>query len=513
MRTFIPRLRGFFSPYRYAKLLSISAVLLILFLLTAAFLERHPWASRQVVSSPSNQIQQENQQPGTRAWQMTNVAPYDRKTFRTPGIEGYAWATSVVAGDTLSFSVSTNQPNFTADIYRLGWYQGLGGRLLQTISNIEGTFYPMPSVDPRTDLVEANWPLTFTIKIEPNWVTGIYVVKLIAANGTEGYIPFVVRSIQAAAFVFIHGDNTDQAYNSWGGESLYEYESRGLHRAYKVSFDRPFLDQAGFGYLLYWEYPMIRWLEKNGYDLSYVSSVDIHSNATLLKNHRGILIVGHNEYWSKQMRDNLESAVNSGINLANFAADTLYWQIRYEPSSPKNGSVPNRIIACYKDKTLDPFYGKDNSQVTVSFKDPLLNRPQQTLLGEMSGGYFNWGTSYDWVASDASNWVFAGTGLRNGDRLPGLVGHEYDKVFTNYPVPSRLTILASSPVYDIANRGEVSNATLYTAQSGARVVDIGSIHWSWGLDSFDPTGVHKNFVNRAAQIIAQNILQNFLKTS
>ena len=307
--------------------------------------------------------------------------------------------------------MSTTSSVFTANIYRLGWYQGLGGRLLQSIPNIEGHFYLMPAMDTHTGLVEPNWPASFTIKIEPNWVTGMYVAKFITIDRTEAYAPFVVRAESPTTFVFIHSDITDQAYNPWGGKSLYDYNSTGYQRAYKVSFDRPLIDQAGFGNLLYWEYPMIRWLEKNGYDLGYLSSTDLQSNADLLKNHRGIMIVGHNEYWSKEMWNNLEATVNSGVNLASFAADTASWQIRFE-TSPSIHHLPNRIIVCYKDKLLDPITGSDNAHVTVEFKDPLVNTPPQTLLGSMSGAFFSNQAGYPWVVADDSHWIFAGTGLR-----------------------------------------------------------------------------------------------------
>ncbi len=481
-------------------LLTLALLLLLLALLALGF-----FLYQQEHSPPvSNPISRENQLPGTSAWQLTNEAPYDDKTFRSPIIEGYAWTTSAIAGDSVSFSVSTNQPYFTADIYRLGWYQGKGGRLLQTIAGIQGHFYPMPPMDRQTGLLQANWPVAFTVKIALNWVTGMYLAKLTAANGKEAYVCFVVRSLQPTDFVFLHAAATDQAYNSWGGKSLNDFNSTEHKRAYKVSFDRPLLG-AGYGNLLYWEYPMIRWLEKKGYNVGYLATEDIHADGALLKDHQGILVVGHNEYWSKQMRDNLEAAIESGVNVANFAADTMSWQIRYEPSFSKN-----RIIVCYKDKTLDPFYGKDNSQVTVSPGDPPLNRPIQTLLGAMYAGDFDWNTSYDWIIAEASSWVFKGTGLRNGDRLPGLVGYAYDKVFANYPQPPGLDILASSRVHNIKNADDVSNATLYTAQSGARVFDAGSIHWSWGLDSFNRADGHANVVSPAAQKITENLLQNFL---
>jgi hypothetical protein len=460
-----------------------------------------------LASSRLNPIQQENQLPGITTWQVTNPAPYDPLTFRSPAIEGFAWTTSATAGERLSFSVSTTAPSFTADIYRLGWYQGKGGRLLQSITRLQGHFYVMPSTDPQTGLIEANWPVAFTVKVDPGWPSGIFIAKLTAATGEQSAIPFVIRSNRVSDFAFIHADSTDEAYNSWGGKSLYDFNSTEGHHAYKVSFDRPFLYNGGFQYLLNWEYPMIRWLESGGYDVSYLSTTDVENYPSLLQNHHGLLIVGHNEYWSKRMRENLEEAINKGVNLANFAADTMTWQVRYESSPSQENLPPNRIIVCYKDAIADPFMKQDTSQITVQFRQLPVNKPEQSLLGAMWAGDFNWGTSYDWIVADAANWIFAASGLKNGDHLPGLVGYEYDKVYPNFPVPQGDSILSSSPVHNIINNGfDMSNATVYTAQSGARVFDAGTIQWSWGLDGY---GGH-NVVNASAQKITKNILLNFL---
>ena len=472
-----------------------------------------------------NPIQRENQLPGTTDWQLSNPAPYDAKTFDYPTIEGYAWTTSVQAGDEVQFSVSTTSPSFSADIYRMGWYQGKGGRLMQSIATIQGHTFPLPSPEAETGLIEANWPVAFTLKTNPGWISGMYMVKLTASHGEQSYIPFVLRSSKPSDFAFIHAVNTDEAYNTWGGTSLYSNFTQSFKgpRAFKVSFDRPFEQDSGAGLFFWYEYPMVRWLEQHGYDVSYLSDPDLQNTSSSLQNYHGLLIVGHSEYWSMQMRDALEMAVNKGVNLAVFAANTLYWQIRYEPRHIGGQFIPERILVCYKgDGHRDPFHGKENSQLTVQFRQAPLNRPEQTLLGEMYAG--NWEPrlgGFPWVVADASSWVFAGTGLKNGDSLPGLVGYEYDKVDSHFPVPQGLEILASSPVVDVSKNHDESDTTLYTAASGARVFDAGTIEWSWGLDSnssiekfWSPgsNSPHPSLVNKASQKITANILQDFLPT-
>jgi len=472
-----------------------------------------------------NPIQRENQLPGTTDWQLSKPAPYEDTTFHYPSIEGYAWTTSVQAGDEVQFSVSTTSPSFSAAIYRMGWYRGKGGRLIQSIAPMQGHSFPLPSPEASTGLIEANWPVAFTLKTDPGWISGMYMVKLTASHGEQSYIPFVLRSSKPSDFAFIYAVNTDEAYNTWGGTSLYSNLTQTFKgpRALKVSFDRPFEQDTGAGLFFWYEYPMVRWLEQHGYDVSYLSDPDLQKSSYPLQNYHGLLIVGHSEYWSEQMRDALETAVNRGVNLGVFAANTLYWQIRYEPRRSGDQSFPQRILVCYKGQgRRDPFYGKENSQLTVQFRQAPLNRPEQTLLGEMYAG--NWEPrlgGFPWVVADAASWVFAGTGLKDGDRLPGLVGYEYDKVDAHFPAPHGLEILASSPVVDVSKQHDVSHATLYTAASDARVFDAGTIEWSWGLDSHSSiekfwspgnNTPHPSLVNKAAQKITVNILQAFLPT-
>lgn len=485
-------------------------------------IERQPEA-KAAPALALNAIQKENLLPGTPDWLISHPAPQDATNYTADkSIEGYASATSIANGQTIHFAVNTVTSTFNADIYRLGWYQGTGGRLMQSIANIAGSSYSVPAPDPQTGLVEAKWPWAFAIKIPSNWVSGTYLVKLTDANGEQSYIPFVVKSSRKSAFVLIDAANTEQAYNVWGGASLYQNPTGVLPagRAFKVSLDRPLYDNFGEENLLTWEYPMIRWLEKSGYDVSYISDVDVQTSPQLLLGHHGILIVGHSEYWSQQMRNNLQAAITKGVNLASFGANDIYWQMRYSSSS---SAVPNRVIACYRVATLDPLNNRRNAQVTVQFRESPVNSPEQTLLGSMFNSYFaenDENKGFPWVVSDASSWVFAGTNLQNGDSLPGLVGYEFDSYFPTSAQPATIIgadgvggveTLAASPVTDAYGNQTTANATLYTAPSGARVFNAGTIQWSWGLDAWTLASVPPNVVNPAAQRITANILYNFLQ--
>jgi hypothetical protein len=231
---------------------------------------------------------------------------------------------------------------------------------------------------------------------------------------------------------------------------------------------------------------MLHFLEREGYDVSYSTDVDIHENGKLLLSHKGVLIVGHGEYWSWRIRSNLEAARDDGVNLGFFAANIVYWQVRYEPS-PVMGDT-DRTVVGYKQYALtnDPL-AHDTIRsylTTTNFRLPPVNRPEDAFIGVMyrsSGGST---VNGDIVVADASSWVFQGTGLQNGDHLSGLLGNEVDKLFGD--APAGTTVIARSPFPnpDAPGGTDCEEMTSYMTTSGSTVVATGTLQWSWGLDDF-----------------------------
>jgi len=230
----------------------------------------------------------------------------------------------------------------------------------------------------------------------------------------------------------------------------------------KVSFDRPYRDDGsgGFFYWQRWELYLIQWLEKNGYDVTYSTDVDTHTNGTRLLNFKGFLSAGHDEYWSQAMYDNVQVARDSGVSLAFFGANAICWQARYEPSA---AGVPNRILVCYKDASLDPVQG---STTTTLWRDPLLKRPEQTLMGVQFSDE-NGSQNYPYVVINSSNWVYQNTGVTDGSSVPGIVGYEWDRYDSNYPSPRAVagtwTLLGKSPTITDSDTADYINSSMYQA--------------------------------------------------
>jgi hypothetical protein len=281
------------------------------------------------------------------------------------------------------------------------------------------------------------------------------------------------------------------AYNHFGSvdrHSLYGFNSSGGQRALKVSFDRPLgqvtTDQGRYDNVFDYEHSMIRWMESQGYDISYVTNVDVHENPNQLSNHRVFLSVGHDEYWSEEMRNAVEQALDDGVNLGFFSANTAFWRVRFESAS--SGGA-NRVMVCYKDPlAVDPI------APTYLWRGPENSRPENALLGVMYTGdnsFDRYGGAGFVIANSADSY-FAHTGLQNGDILPGLVGFEWDSLVPNGQTPPGLVVLGESPVQPTLIAPElppgtdtsVSHAVRYTAGSGGKVFSTGSIQFMWVLD-------------------------------
>ena len=462
-------------------------------------------------------IAAENQRPGAADWEIVKPALHGE-------IEGYASRTSVNGGEPIDLFVSTIAKRYTIDVFRMGWYGGAGARRVAGPIVRDGFVQDAPSMDPKTGLVECRWREPYrldTSDADGPWTTGVYLARMtLGSLGSQGslgaFIVFVVRDDgRTAPIVFQSSVTTFAAYNNWGGKSLYAFNSHNAP-ARKVSFDRPYainpygvrLDGAG-DFLRRWEYNAVRFLERAGDDVSYVTDVDTHELPSLLTGRRIFLSVGHDEYWSWAMRQHVEAARDRGVHLAFLGADAGYWQIRFESNA---SGVADRTIVAYKEVagSEDPLATdgdpRNDRRVTGRWRDRPASRPEDRLVGVM---YAADPVDGDIVVSNARHWVFAGTGLNDGDRLPGLLGYEVDAMYDD--PPAGIVRLAHSPFVEGA-RTRYADMTIYTAPSGALVFATGSMQWNWGLDGYNAPEWHPLRVSAPAQQITRNILTRMLST-
>jgi N,N-dimethylformamidase beta subunit-like protein len=462
----------------------------------------------------TNAVVTENQQPGTTAWQLPGLLTADDTTKQ---IKGYASTTSVLQGGSITFYVTVNPvQTYTIDVYRIGWYGGAGGRLRLHVGPLAGIQQAACPTDATTGMIACTWPPAYSTTIASDWTSGVYLALLTNAAGYQNYIPFVVRDSRPAALLYQQSVTTYQAYNNYPddratGKSLYGYNSSGAvtvgttPAAVKVSFDRPYADD-GAGQFLNWEINLVRWLERSGYDVTYSTNLDTHSNGAALLTHRGFLSTGHDEYWSNEMYNAAQAARDAGVSLAFLGSDSIFWQVRFESSA---SGVANRVMVGYKSASTDPIQGPTT---TVEWRDPPVNRPEQTIKGVQYTNSVNWGSLAGYVVTNSTSWVYAGTGFKDGDTVPGIVGYEMDRYMPDVagPTTTNLTLLSHSPFTSNGGVADYSNSSIYQVASGAWVFSTGTMSWSWALDDF---GNGSGLVDPRIQQTTANVLNAFIATA
>jgi hypothetical protein len=431
-------------------------------------------------------VRSENEKPGTAEWMLENTRVDPKTKYRCPWIEGYCSHTSLRAGDTLSIMVSTNPPSpFVLDIYRLGYYQGKGGRHLLHLGPFKGEVQPDPKVGTER-LRECRWKPATTLTIPKDWPSGVYLGKLTAERDKlQSYVIFIVRDDRACDFLFQCSDTTWNAYNRWPNQwSLYDDGKKEWYwgPGVRVSWNRPYgkycqiLDarlSQGSGEFLLWEFPLAFWMEQAGYDVSYTSNVDTHTDPKGLLRGKAWLSVGHDEYWSLEMFNNIKAAIAAGVNVAFLSGNTCCGVISYFPNA---GGVANRIIS--RIGQYGPIQDEAVKHGFPELRDLKHNGPNEaTLIGARSTFPVTGGA--DWTCAKEKHWLFAGTGMKNGDGIPGLVGWEW------HGDP------ADIPGLEVVARGELTNrgakgmytATLYPGPKGNLVFNAATIWWSDGLSA------------------------------
>lgn len=430
-----------------------------------------------------NAITRENEKPGTRDWQLTYVRIAPETRYRSPWIEGYCSRQSVAAGESLDLMVSTNPPSpFSIEIYRMGHYGGLGARHMRSLGPFAGVVQPDPPVG-KERLRECQWDPCASITIPGDWLSGVYLGKLTAhASGYQSYIVFIVRDARPVDLVMQCSDNTWQAYNRWPDNfALYDDGESGwaLKPGIRVSYDRPYGKYCqvtdspltvGSGEFLLWEFPLVFWLEEQGYDVAYCSNTDVDASVEAVTRARGFLSVGHDEYWSLNQYNNVMAAIAAGTNVAFLSGNTCYF---VTPQSPSSDGRPRRIL------TRDGMFGGTRPEEAPRMGPFPMDGPDESLLlGARSLVPYNGGG--DWIARDTTHWLFDGTGMKDGDAIPGLVGWEFHG--DPAPIPG-LRVLAGGQTINSDGDKADWTATIYPGPKGNHVFNASTIYWAQGLSS------------------------------
>ena len=525
----------------------LSRLIMTLLLLLSIGLVSTATQPHVVYAAGSNPITIENQQPGTTSWQFDN---YNKELHHE--IEGYASLTSVNKGGQISFMVSLSaNAQYTMNIYRIGYYftgtnpdgstcTGCGGRLMQSIGPLNGSTQPAcPTTTSGADfgMIECQWTPGYTLTVPTSWTTGNYLVKLKRLDDNlENYMTFVVRDDSSTADIVYSMDVTTwQAYSYWGGAgnnnigyNLYgEFNDStqgfvGNNRAYTVSFDRPYMDQGsedGAGNFMVWDYPMIHWMESQGYNITYVTDVDLDNNPNLFNGHKVFVNTGHDEYVSDNMRANILNFITAGGNAAFFSADDISRRMTWANSI---SGQPDRREHCDK--------GALPNSTTLDWRALTPPQPENQITGSLSNGA---AAAEPFLVYDATSWVFAGTGLVNyngkvitsgpgQNAIKGLIGYEFSERAVNDPTLSAYTSYEPPGLQQVGHSfvpasdngvNAWADTTIYTSSGGGIVFSAGTIEWSWGVDSGFNDGFcdcNIGFANTDSQIITANVLNRLV---
>lgn len=466
-------------------------------------------------------VRRENDRPGTTAWLLDDVRIDPASKWRSRAIEGYVSTTSAQAGDRLTFHLSADPAGpVRLELFRFGYYGGLGARKVHEFAALQTATQPDPALG-RQRLRDCAWPAAAELVIPRDWLSGVYLGKLTHhTTGAQSYVIFVVRDSRAADFLCQCSDNTWQAYNRWPTQfSLYD---NGEHEWWwgggvSISFNRPygkycqaFNDYTlttGAGEFLLFESPLAFWLEREGYDVTYISNLDTHRDPQALLRARGFLSVGHDEYWSIEMFRNVQNAIQSGLSVAFLSGNAVCGRIRY---SPDPQGIANRVF-----ERIGVYGPPGGTREFIAMNSLPHERPYANeLIGAHSTGPVTGGA--DWTCAAPDHWLFAGTGMQRGDAIPGIVGWEWHG--DPAPIPG-LEIVATGPTFDSPGKpnGGTYTATLYPGPHNNIVFNAATIWWSDGLSAPPAYRRPKSYSSPQGpdprvQRITHNLLQRMRQT-
>ena len=435
-----------------------------------------------------NLISKENALPGALDWQLTRIRLDKSDGFRSPSIEGYCSRQSLKAGERLDIFVSTRPTaKFQIEIFRTGYYDGRGARLMTKLGPFEGTEQTMPEVGTNR-LRECRWERTTSLTIPDDWISGVYLGRLTTLPESadlpywQSYVVFIVKDDRKADILLQCSDNTWQAYNRWPDTySLYDSGVDGWDSGpgIDVSFDRPYgkyrqiyenPQSVGSGEWLCFEFPLAYWLEQQGYDVSYCSNSDMLTPDRGLKC-KAFISAGHDEYWDLRQYHSVSGMRDAGVNVLFLSGNSVCWVTPFRESS---SGAPNRII------TRDAPYGglarQKSFEELKRFEGHATGPDEGLLMGAINVIPVNGGG--DWICAKPEHWIFDGTGMKKGDAVPGMIGWEY------HGDPAKiegLEVVSEGTAWQSGVNPQHWTATLYPGPKKNFVFNAATIWWAQGL--------------------------------
>lgn len=418
----------------------------------------------------------ENQKPGTTSWQISGAQT-------ATGILGYTDMVQAQVGQRVTLYVSTEAPAFKVEAFRMGYYHGRGARLVWRSKELAGSQQATCPVTPGINMVQCAWKASLSLLVTKQWVQGEYLLKLVGSEGQQSYVPLTVWApASRATYVIMDPVLTTQVFNPFGGYDLYQGATPCAPKVYPcstrarvVSFDRPYGYGNGAGTYLTLVYPLTRLAEEDGLDVTYWTDITLATDGSALRHHTVLISAGHDEEWSLAMRDAAVTAAQSGVNLIFFGASAILRKVRLE-ASPLGA---DRQIVNYRDPQQDPLYGTDDAQVSQNqWIQPPANWSPSELLGANYIGFDNSPTAAPLVDSDPPSWLFAGTGLTQGQAIPSVLSNDFQAYQPSAPNPANVEILSHSPVQVELHGESFADTTYYTmASSEAGVFQSGTTEW------------------------------------
>lgn len=405
-------------------------------------------------------------------------------------VEMFCDRTSARSGEKIGVHIS-GQGSVNLTVWRLGHEGGNGGRLVADLGVVEAVPATPPVFESETGLVScSHWPALCTFTVDPNWKSGVYMVRADTLSqptrSTDAI--FVVTPTKIHDIIVIIPVTTWVAYNGWGGRSLYDGGGfTGLPRAHAVSFDRPMkpvgspIWELNQGHPFFtWEYPLIRWLESELFDIGYVTNLEVGRGELPAKSL--IISAGHDEYWSSAMRDTLDLSLAAGRSLFWAGANGMCWNIRLTATNLGE----DRTLTCWKDHLSDPIMASEPKATTGRWGEWPLYRSESDTIGLR---WVDWDFSLNrrpatWIAKNTDHPIFEGTELRDGDRVPGIVGDEWDALDPSSPMANHGVVIGETECLMGANLGPSrGHSYMFRADGGGLVLATGTTSWAWGLDA------------------------------